>query len=48
MAGLYAGQAHMALDDIRDLAWLGQGQDKVQGLWDEELEFGTTQGGTCA
>ena len=22
--------------------------DKIQGVWDEELEFGTTQGGTCA
>ena len=20
----------------------------MQGVWDEELEFGTTQGGTCA
>ena len=30
------------------MAWLGQMQDKVQGVWDEELEFGTTQGGSCA
>ena len=27
---------------------VARAQDKVQGVWDEELEFGTTQGGTCA
>ena len=39
---------HLVLDDVRDLAWVARQQDKVQGVWDEELEFGTTQGGTCA
>ena len=39
---------HIVLDDVRDLAWVGQRQDQVQGVWDEELEFGTTEGGTRA
>ena len=39
---------HIVLDDVRDLGWVGRVQDRAQGVWDEELEFGTTQGGTCA
>ena len=39
---------HIVLDDVRDMTWVARAQDKVQGVWDEELEFGTTQGGTCA
>ena len=38
----YAGR-HLCLQD-RDYARC----HKIQGVWDEELEFGTTQGGTCA
>ena len=39
---------HVVLDDVRDLAWAGRNQDKIQGVWDEELEFGIMQGGTCS
>ena len=33
---------------MRDLGWVGRMQAEGHGVWDEELEFGTTQGGTCA
>jgi hypothetical protein len=38
----------IVLDDIRDLLFLSEHQDKVQGKYDAEVEFGSTQGGTCA
>ena len=36
------------LDDVRDCQWLVDAQDKIQGKYDGELEFASTQGGTCA
>ena len=39
---------HVVMDDVRDRSWVGRMQDEEHGVWDEELEFGTTQGGTCA
>ena len=36
------------LDDVRDLAFLAEHQDKVQGKYDTRVEFATTPGGTCA
>lgn len=38
----------LVLDDIRDMAWLVRQQDKLQGKYNCELEFGSTAGGTCA
>ena len=38
----------VVLDDVRDLNFLILHQDKLQGKWDTELEFGSTAGGTCA
>ena len=38
----------VVLDDLRDLLFLHHHQDKVQGKYDSEVEFGSTQGGTCA
>jgi hypothetical protein len=38
----------VVLDDVRDLNFLVLHQDKLQGKWDTELEFGSTAGGTCA
>ena len=38
----------LVLDDIRDLKFLEDHQDKLQGKYDALLEFGTTAGGTCA
>ena len=35
------------LDDVRDLAFLTENQDKLQGKYDSLLEFASTQGGTC-
>ena len=37
----------IVLDDIRDLQFLVAQQDKLQGKY-TPVEFGTTQGGTCA
>jgi len=37
----------IVLDDIRDLAFLADVQDKLQGKYDALLEFGTTPGGQC-
>ena len=36
------------LDDVRDLAFLAEHQEKLQGKYDSAVEFATTQGGTCA
>lgn len=36
------------LDDIRDMAFITDNQDKLQGKYDARVEFATTQGGTCA
>ena len=36
------------LDDLRDLLFLHDHQDKVQGKYDGEVEFASTQGGRCA
>ena len=38
----------LVLDDIRDLKFIEDHQDKLQGKYDARLEFGTTAGGTCA
>ena len=36
------------LDDVRDLGFLAEHQDKLQGKYDVQVEFATTPGGTCA
>ena len=36
------------LDDVRDMAFITDNQDKLQGKYDAHVEFATTQGGTCA
>ena len=36
------------LDDVRDMAFLAEHQDKLQGKYDTRVEFATTPGGTCA
>ena len=36
------------LDDVRDLDFLAEHQDKLQGKYDVQVEFATTPGGTCA
>jgi hypothetical protein len=36
------------LDDVRDLAFLGDHQDKLQGKYDSLVEFASTPGGTCS
>jgi hypothetical protein len=36
------------LDDVRDLAFLAEHQDKLQGKYDCRVELATTPGGTCA
>ena len=38
----------LILDDVRDLAFLAEHQEKLQGKYDTAVEFATTQGGTCA
>lgn len=35
------------LDDVRDLRFLTDNQDKIQGKYNAELEFGITPGGQC-
>jgi hypothetical protein len=37
----------VVLDDVRDLAFLTNFQDKLQGKYDALLEFGSTPGGQC-
>ncbi|CAE8671835.1 unnamed protein product [Polarella glacialis] len=36
------------LDDIRDMAFLGDHQEKLQGKYNAKVEFASTLGGTCA
>ncbi|CAE8595265.1 unnamed protein product, partial [Polarella glacialis] len=36
------------LDDIRDMAFLGDHQEKLQGKYNAKVEFASTFGGTCA
>ena len=38
----------VVLDDVRDMAFITDNQDKLQGKYDAHVEFATTQGGTCA
>jgi len=38
----------IVLDDVRDLAFLSEHQDKLQGKYDTLVEFATTPGGTCS
>ena len=38
----------IVLDDIRDLKFLTDHQDQLQGKYNAMMEFGTTPGGTCA
>ena len=38
----------VVLDDVRDLQFLVDHQEKVQGKYDCLVEFGSTAGGTCA
>lgn len=42
---LYDG---IVLDDVRDLAFLAEHQEKLQGNYEAEVEFASTAGGTCA
>ena len=37
----------IVFDDLRDLAWVTDHQDKLQGKYNSVLEFGTTPGGQC-
>ena len=37
----------IVLDDVRDLQFLTNNQDKIQGKYNVELEFGITPGGQC-
>ena len=37
----------IVLDDVRDLRFLTENQDKIQGKYNVELEFGVTPGGQC-
>lgn len=37
----------IVLDDVRDLQFLAENQDKIQGKYNVELEFGITPGGQC-
>ena len=36
------------LDDVRDLKFVVMHQEKLQGKYDYEVEFASTQGGRCA
>ena len=38
----------IVLDDVRDLAFLAEHQEKLQGNYEAEVEFASTVGGTCA
>ena len=38
----------IVLDDVRDLAFVANHQEKLQGKYDSLVEFASTQGGTCA
>jgi len=37
----------IVLDDVRDLSFVALHQEKLQGNYEAELEFGSTAGGTC-
>jgi hypothetical protein len=37
----------VVLDDIRDLAFVTNHQEKLQGKYDARVEFASTPGGTC-
>lgn len=49
--GVRAFQRHvhdgLVLDDVRDLKFLVEHQEKLQGKYDAHVEFASTQGGTC-
>ena len=38
----------LVLDDVRDLRFLANHQEKLQGKYDAAVEFASTPGGTCA
>ena len=38
----------LILDDVRDLKFVVDNQDKLQGKYDSRIEFASTPGGTCA
>ena len=38
----------LVLDDVRDLKFLADNQDRLQGKYDTAVEFASTPGGTCA
>jgi len=38
----------IVLDDVRDLAFITENQDKMQAKYDTRVEFASTPGGTCA
>ena len=38
----------LVLDDVRDLAFIANHQDMLQGKYDAAIEFASTPGGTCA
>ena len=38
----------LILDDVRDLHFVVDNQEKLQGKYDCLVEFGSTAGGTCA
>ncbi len=46
----YSRKSHdgLVVDDVRDLAFLAEHQEKLQGNYEAELEFASTAGGTCA
>ena len=35
------------MDDVRDLAFVTENQEKLQGKYNGEIEFASTQGGMC-
>ena len=43
-----AEHAAIILDDVRDVTFLAQHQDKLQGKYDALVEFASTPGGQCA
>ena len=38
----------LVLDDVRDLQFVDNHQEKLQGKYDSVVEFASTPGGTCA
>ena len=47
---LFDKQKHdgLVLDDVRDLEFLSDNQDKLQGKYDARVEFASTPGGACS